>query len=255
MKMVSWNVNGLRAAMKKGFMETFETFNADFFAVQETKMQQSQKDFSFPGYYEYWNDAEKKGYSGTLVLTRHEPLSVEYGIDGNGYNDEGRLITLEYADFYFVTVYTPNSQRELMRLPYRMTFEERFREYLKKLDKEKPVVLCGDLNVAHEEIDLKNPKNNRRNAGFTDEEREKFTALLKEGFIDTFRTLYPDTVKYSWWSYRFNARKNNAGWRIDYFVVSRRLFDHVQNSEIHTDIMGSDHCPISMTLDDKLKTR
>ncbi len=249
MKMVSWNVNGLRAAMKKGFMDVFQEFDADIFAVQETKMQKHQKDFSFPGYYEYWNDAEKKGYSGTLVLTKYEPLAVTYGIDGHGYNDEGRIITLEYENFYYVTAYVPNSQHELKRLTYRMAFEDRFRAYLAKLDQRKPVVLCGDLNVAHEEIDLKNPKNNRRNAGFTDEERDKLTALLRSGFTDTFRTLHPDTVKYSWWSYRFNARKNNAGWRIDYFVVSKRIFNSVRKSEIHTEIMGSDHCPISMDIE------
>ncbi|MFW6284846.1 MAG: exodeoxyribonuclease III [Bacillota bacterium] len=248
MKFVSWNTNGLRAARKKGFDEVFAAFDADFFAIQETKMQEDQKDFAFEGYFEYWNSALKKGYSGTLVYTKHEPLDVLYGIDGK-YNDEGRLITLEYASFFFVTVYTPNSQEELKRLSYRMAFEEDFRAYLKRLDEQKPVILCGDLNVAHEEIDLKNPSNNRRNAGFTDEEREKFTTLLGEGFKDTFRTLYPDTVKYSWWTYRFGARKRNAGWRIDYFVVSNRLMERVIDSEIHDTIHGSDHCPVSLTID------
>lgn len=248
MKFVSWNTNGLRAARRKGFDEVFASFDADIFAIQESKMQEDQKDFSFNGYLEYWNSAEKKGYSGTVVYTKHEPNHVYYGIDGK-YNDEGRLITLEYDNFYFVTVYTPNSQEELKRLDYRMAFEDDFRAYLKSLDEKKPVVLCGDLNVAHERIDLKNPSNNRRNAGFTDEEREKFTKLLGEGFKDTFRTLYPDTVKYSWWTYRFGARKRNAGWRIDYFVVSDRLMDKVKDSEIHDTIHGSDHCPVSLTID------
>ncbi|MFP4078724.1 MAG: exodeoxyribonuclease III [Bacillota bacterium] len=248
MKFVSWNTNGLRAARKKGFDDVFASFDADIFAIQETKMQENQKDFSFDGYFEYWNSALKKGYSGTLVYTRHEPLNVTYGIDGK-YNDEGRLITLEYEAFYFVTVYTPNAQEELKRLPYRMDFEEDFRAYLKRLDTKKPVVLCGDLNVAHEEIDLKNPSSNRKNAGFSDEEREKFTLLLDEGFKDTFRTLYPDTIKYSWWTYRFGARKRNAGWRIDYFVVSERIMDKVVDSEIHDTIHGSDHCPVSLTID------
>lgn len=211
-------------------------------------MQEDQKDFSFEGYSEYWNSAHKKGYSGTLVYTRVKPLNVTYGIDGL-YNDEGRLITLEFDAFYFVTVYTPNSQEALARLDYRMKFEEDFKAYLKRLDKEKPVVMCGDLNVAHERIDLKNPSNNRKNAGFSDEEREKFTELLDEGFVDTFRTLYPDTVKYSWWTYRFGARKRNAGWRIDYFVVSKRLMDKVKDSHIHDTIHGSDHCPVSLDID------
>ena len=247
MKFVSWNTNGLRAARRKGFDEVFASFDADIFAIQESKMQEDQKDFSFEGYLEYWNSAEKKGYSGTVIYTKHEPLDVLYGIDGK-YSDEGRIITLEYETFYFVTVYTPNSQDELKRLDYRMTFEDDFRAYLKRLDKKKPVVLCGDLNVAHERIDLKNPSNNRKNAGFTDEEREKFTKLLDEGFKDTFRTLHPETVKYSWWTYRFGARKRNAGWRIDYFVVSERLMDKVSESGIHATIHGSDHCPVSLSI-------
>ena len=248
MRLVSWNTNGLRAARKKGFDEVFTSFDADIFAIQETKMQEDQKDFAFEGYSEYWNSAEKKGYSGTLIYTKHDPVGVTCGIDGK-YNDEGRLITLEYETFFFVTVYTPNSQDELKRLGFRMDFEEDFKDYLKRLDAQKPVVLCGDLNVAHERIDLKNPSNNRRNAGFTDEEREKFTDLLNEGFVDTFRTLYPDTVKYSWWTYRFGARKRNAGWRLDYFVISERLMDKVTDSEIHDTIHGSDHCPVSLTID------
>ena len=248
MKFVSWNTNGLRAARKKGFEEVFASMDADIFAIQETKMQEDQKDFSFEGYAEYWNSADKKGYSGTLVYTRLKPLDVTYGIDGL-YNDEGRLITLEFENFYFVTVYTPNSQEALARLEYRMEFEKHLKKYLKRLDQDKPVVLCGDLNVAHERIDLKNPSNNRKNAGFSDEEREKFSELLKAGFKDTFRTLYPDTVKYSWWTYRFGARKRNAGWRIDYFVVSDRLMDQVNDSEIHDTIHGSDHCPVSLTIE------
>ncbi|MGM0436154.1 MAG: exodeoxyribonuclease III [Bacillota bacterium] len=248
MKFVSWNTNGLRAARKKGFDEVFQSMDADIFAIQETKMQEDQKDFAFEGYAEYWNSADKKGYSGTLVYTRLRPINVTYGIDGL-YNDEGRLITLEFEDFYFVTVYTPNSQEALARLDYRMEFEKHFKKYLRRLDEEKPVVLCGDLNVAHERIDLKNPSNNRKNAGFSDEEREKFTELLNAGFKDTFRTLYPDTVKYSWWTYRFGARKRNAGWRIDYFVVSERIMDNVKDSEIHDTIHGSDHCPVSLTID------
>jgi exodeoxyribonuclease-3 len=248
MKFVSWNTNGLRAARRKGFDEVFKHLDADIFAIQETKMQEDQKDFSFEGYKEYWNSADKKGYSGTLVYTRLTPNAVTYGIDGM-YNDEGRLITLEFDEYYFVTVYTPNSQEALARLEYRMEFESHFKEYLKRLDNKKPVILCGDLNVAHERIDLKNPSNNRKNAGFSDEEREKFTALLKAGFTDTFRTLYCETVKYSWWTYRFGARKRNAGWRIDYFVVSTRLMDKVKDSHIHDTIHGSDHCPVSLDID------
>jgi len=248
MKLISWNVNGLRAAMKKGFKDFFDAEQADIFAIQETKMKENQKDFIFEGYHEYWNEADKAGYSGTLVYTKTKPNNVVYGIDGVDYNDEGRIITLEYDDFYFVNVYVPNSKRELLRLDYRMTFEDAFRAYLMRLDKEKPVILCGDLNVAHQEIDLKNPKNNRKNPGFTDEEREKFTVLLESGFNDVFRTLYPDTIKYSWWSYMFNARKNNAGWRIDYFVVSNRLLKDVESMDILNDIYGSDHCPVKMIL-------
>lgn len=248
MKLISWNVNGLRAAMKKGFEEFFKNEDADFFAIQETKMQESQKEWSFDGYYEYWNDADKLGYSGTLIYTKHQPLNVSYGLKDGLYNDEGRAITLEYEKFYFVTAYVPNSKRQLERLDYRMDFEDHLREYLLSLDQKKPVIYCGDLNVAHEEIDLKNPKSNRRNAGFTDEEREKFGVLLDAGFTDTFRTLYPETVKYSWWSYMFNARKNNAGWRIDYFVISNRLKEQMNDALILNDIMGSDHCPVVLDI-------
>lgn len=248
MKLISWNVNGLRAAMKKGFEEFFKNEDADFFAIQETKMQERQKEWSFDGYYEYWNDADKLGYSGTLIYTKLEPLNVSYGLKDGLYNDEGRAITLEYDDFYFVTAYVPNSKRQLERLDYRMDFEDHLREYLTSLDQEKPVIYCGDLNVAHEEIDLKNPKSNRRNAGFTDEERQKFGELLETGFTDTFRTLYPKTVKYSWWSYMFNARKNNAGWRIDYFVISNRLKKQMNDALILNDIMGSDHCPVVLDI-------
>jgi len=246
--MVSWNVNGLRAAMGKGFKDFFENVDADLFAVQETKMQEYQKDFRFDGYHEYWNSAVKKGYSGTLVYARTEPSSVVYGIDGVGYNDEGRIITLEYPGFYFVNVYVPNSQEGLTRLDYRMVFEDNFRDYLKRLDELKPVILTGDLNVAHKEIDLKNPKANERNAGFTIEERNKFRALLESGFDDTFRKLYPDLIKYSWWSYRFNARANNAGWRIDYFLVSSRIMAKVSDSRIDNDVFGSDHCPVVLDI-------
>ena len=248
MKIISWNVNGLRAAMKKGFTGFVSDQNPDILALQEIKMKPEQADFEFDGYFAFWHSALKPGYSGTLVLTKHEPLSVNYGINDGKYTDEGRVITLEFESFYLVNVYVPNAQRELTRLDYRMVFEDEFRLYLKNLDTIKPVILCGDLNVAHQEIDLKNPKTNRRNAGFTDEERNKFSELLDEGFIDTFRWLYPETVKYSWWSYMFNARKNNAGWRIDYFVVSERFIDYVKNSEILTDVMGSDHCPVCLTL-------
>src|SRR5690554_1473193 len=248
MKFVSWNVNGLRACIKKGFKDFFNDIDADIFAIQETKMQEEQKEFNFEGYYEYWNSAIKKGYSGTLIYAKKKPLNVYYGID-NKYNDEGRIITLEYDDFYFVTVYSPNSQRNLTRLNYRMQFEEDFRDYLILLDKKKPVILCGDLNVAHQEIDLKNPKTNVRNAGFTIEERTKFQTLLDNGFIDTFRYLYPEKIQYTWWSYMFNARKNNAGWRIDYFVISKRLKDNLQDSIIFSEVEGSDHCPIMMKFD------
>lgn len=247
MKFVSWNVNGLRACMKKGFKEFFTSVDADIFAIQETKMKENQKDFSFEGYYEYWNSAIKNGYSGTLIYTKIKPLNVYYGIDDK-YNDEGRIITLEYEDFYFVTVYTPNSQRNLTRLDYRMQFEDDFRDYLKKLDSHKTVILCGDLNVAHKEIDLKNPKTNIRNAGFTIEERTKFQCLLDKGFIDTFRYLYPDKIQYTWWSYMFNARKNNVGWRIDYFVISDILKEYLKDSVIFTEVEGSDHCPVMLKI-------
>lgn len=247
MKFISWNVNGLRSAMNKGFKEFFDDMDADIFAIQETKMQEEQKEFDFPGYYEYWNCAEKKGYSGTLIYTKNKPLNVLYGIDGK-YNDEGRIITLEFEDYFFITVYAPNSQRELARLDYRMVFEDDFREYLTKLDSIKPVILCGDLNVAHQEIDLKNPKTNTRNAGFTIEERNKFTLLLETGFTDTFRFLYPDKIQYTWWSYRANARQNNVGWRIDYFLVSKRISDDIIDSIILDDITGSDHCPVVLKI-------
>lgn len=248
MKLVTWNVNGLRAARKKGFDEFFKDIDADIFAIQETKMQEYQKDFDFPGYFEYWNSADKKGYSGTLIYTKHEPLSVVYGIDGLGYNDEGRIITLEFADFYFVDVYVPNSKPELARLEYRMEFEDNFRDYLNSLKEEKSVVLCGDLNVAHKEIDLKNPKSNQKNPGFSIEERTKFQNLLDSGFIDSYRYLNPDIVKYTWWSYRFNARANNAGWRIDYFVLSEDLEDKIENVELRNDVLGSDHCPVEIDI-------
>ena len=248
MKLISWNVNGLRACVGKDFEQQFKDFNADFFCLQETKMQAGQLDLSFPGYESYWNYADKKGYSGTAIFTKHKPLSVTYGINIDEHDHEGRVITLEMDDFYLVTVYTPNSQDELRRLEYRMKWEEDFQSYLHKLDETKPVIVCGDMNVAHQEIDLKNPKTNRRNAGFTDEEREKMTQLLNNGFIDTFRTLYPEQVTYSWWSYRFRAREKNTGWRIDYFLISEHLEDRLEDAKIHTEIMGSDHCPIEITL-------
>ena len=248
MKLISWNVNGLRACVGKDFKQQFKDFNADFFCLQETKMQAGQLDLSFPGYESYWNYADKKGYSGTAIFTKHKPLSVTYGIDIDEHDHEGRVITLEMDDFYLVTVYTPNSQDELRRLEYRMKWEEDFQSYLHKLDEIKPVIVCGDMNVAHQEIDLKNPKTNRRNAGFTDEEREKMTELLNNGFIDTFRTLYPEQVTYSWWSSRFRAREKNTGWRIDYFLISERLRDRLVDAKIHTEIMGSDHCPIEIDL-------
>ena len=248
MKFISWNVNGLRACVGKDFEQQFKDFNADFFCLQETKMQAGQLDLSFPGYESYWNYADKKGYSGTAIFTKHKPLSVTYGIDIDEHDHEGRVITLEMDDFYLVTVYTPNSQDELRRLEYRMKWEDDFQSYLHKLDEIKPVIVCGDMNVAHQEIDLKNPKTNRRNAGFTDEEREKMTQLLSNGFIDTFRTLYPEQVTYSWWSYRFRAREKNTGWRIDYFLISERLRDRLVDAKIHTEIMGSDHCPIEIDL-------
>lgn len=246
MKLISWNVNGLRACEGKGFSDVFRELDADCFCLQETKMQQGQLDLEFEGYRSYWNYAEKKGYSGTAIYTRQEPLSVSYGLGREEHDHEGRVITLELEAFYLVCVYTPNSQDGLRRLSYRMEWEDAFRQYLLALDQRKPVIVCGDMNVAHEEIDLKNPKTNRRNAGFTDEERQKFTELLQSGFIDTFRTLYPEQVTYSWWSYRFQARQKNAGWRIDYFLTSARLRDRIADAKIHTDIMGSDHCPIEL---------
>ncbi len=250
MKLISWNVNGLRACCDKGFRESFATLDADFFCLQETKMQEGQLDLSFEGYESYWNYAEKKGYSGTAIFTKHKPISVSYGIGIDEHDHEGRVITLEMDNFYLITVYTPNSQDGLKRLDYRMTWEEDFRNYLLSLDKNKPVIVCGDLNVAHKEIDLKNPKTNRKNAGFTDEEREKFQILLDNGFIDTFRYFYPEQENiYSWWSYRFKAREKNAGWRIDYFLVSDRLKDKLSDAKIHTEIFGSDHCPVEVTLD------
>ena len=248
MKFISWNVNGLRACVGKEFEQQFKDLDADFFCLQETKMQAGQLDLSFPGYESYWNYADKKGYSGTAIYTKHKPLSVTYGIDIDEHDHEGRVITLEMEDFYLVTVYTPNSQDGLRRLEYRMKWEDDFQAYLHKLDEKKPVIVCGDMNVAHQEIDLKNPKTNHKNAGFTDEEREKMTQLLNNGFIDTFRTLYPEQVTYSWWSYRFRAREKNTGWRIDYFLISERLKDRLEDAKIHTEIMGSDHCPIEITL-------
>ena len=248
MKFISWNVNGLRACVGKEFEQQFKDLDADFFCLQETKMQAGQLDLSFPGYESYWNYADKKGYSGTAIYTKHKPLSVTYGIDIDEHDHEGRVITLEMDDFYLVTVYTPNSQDGLRRLEYRMKWEDDFQAYLHKLDEKKPVIVCGDMNVAHQEIDLKNPKTNRKNAGFTDEEREKMTQLLSNGFIDTFRTLYTEQVTYSWWSYRFRAREKNTGWRIDYFLISERLKDRLVDAKIHTDMMGSDHCPVEIVL-------
>ncbi|ECP2114394.1 exodeoxyribonuclease III [Listeria monocytogenes] len=249
MKLISWNVNGLRAAVKKGFLEYFEEVDADIFCLQETKLQEGQIELDLPAYKDYWNYAVKKGYSGTAIFTKVEPLSVQYGLGVPEHDTEGRVITLEFEEFFMVTVYTPNSQAELKRLDYRMTFEDAILEYVKNLDKTKPVVLCGDLNVAHEEIDLKNPKTNRKNAGFSDEERAKFSAFLDAGFIDSFRYFYPDlTDAYSWWSYRMNARARNTGWRIDYFVVSDRLKDKLVDAKIHADVLGSDHCPVELEL-------
>lgn len=248
MKFISWNVNGLRACVGKEFEQQFKDLDADFFCLQETKMQAGQLDLSFLGYESYWNYADKKGYSGTAIFTKHKPLSVTYGIDIDEHDHEGRVITLEMEDFYLVTVYTPNSQDGLRRLEYRMKWEDDFQAYLHKLDEKKPVIVCGDMNVAHQEIDLKNPKTNHKNAGFTDEEREKMTQLLSNGFIDTFRTLYPEQVTYSWWSYRFRAREKNTGWRIDYFLISERLKDRLEDAKIHTEIMGSDHCPVEIIL-------
>ena len=249
MKLISWNVNGLRAVMNKGFAEIFSELDADFVCLQETKLQEGQLELSFDGYTSYWNYAEKKGYSGTAIFTKHEPLSVSYGIGVDEHDHEGRVITLEYEGFYLVTVYTPNSQDGLKRLDYRMRWEDDFLNYIKSLDEKKPVIYCGDLNVAHREIDLKNPKSNRKNAGFTDEERAKMTLALSSGFTDSFRRLYPDAEGiYSWWSYRFNARANNAGWRIDYFIVSDRIADRIDDAKILTDIYGSDHCPVELDI-------
>ncbi len=266
MKFISWNVNGLRACVKpktddngnvisKGFEAYFKELDADFFCIQETKMQAGQLDLQFEGYKSYWNYADKKGYSGTAIYTKHEPLSVAYGLGIDAHDHEGRAVTLEFPDFYLITAYVPNSQDALegevkpRRLGYRMQWEDDFREYMKRLDQSKPVIVCGDLNVAHQEIDLKNPKTNRNNAGFTDEEREKMTTLLSSGFIDTFRTLYPEQVTYSWWSYRFRAREKNTGWRIDYFITSERLRDKIADAKIHTEVFGSDHCPVELDLD------
>jgi len=249
MKLIAWNVNGLRACVGKNFLEDFQKLDADIFCLQETKLQEGQIDLQLPGYHQYWNYAKKKGYSGTAVFTKEEPLSVAYGIGMEEHDQEGRVITLEYPDFYLITVYTPNSQDGLARLPYRMQWEDAFLAYVQSLDEKKPVIYCGDLNVAHQEIDLKNPKTNRKNAGFTDEERSKMTIVLKSGFVDTFRYFYPEqTGIYSWWSYRFKAREKNAGWRIDYFIVSERLKERLADAKIHTDILGSDHCPVELLL-------
>lgn len=250
MKLISWNVNGLRACEGKGFSDIFKQLDADFFCLQETKMQEGQLDLKFDGYESYWNYAEKKGYSGTAIFTKHKPLSVSYGLGIEEHDHEGRVITLEMENFYMITVYTPNSQDGLKRLDYRMKWEDDFREYLMRLDKVKPVIVCGDMNVAHKEIDLKNPKTNRKNAGFTDEERNKFSQLLASGFTDTFRYFYPDKEGiYSWWSYRFKSREKNAGWRIDYFITSKRINDKLQKAAIHTDVLGSDHCPVEVDIE------
>lgn len=250
MKLISWNVNGLRACVQKGFLDIFKELDADMFCIQESKLQEGQISLELEGYHQYWNYAIKKGYSGTAIFTRREPMSVAYGIGIEEHDQEGRVITLEFAEFYLVTVYTPNSQSELARLDYRMQWEDAFLSYLKGLEEKKPIVFCGDLNVAHKEIDLKNPKTNRKNAGFTDEERGKFSTLLRQGFIDTYRYFYPDQEEiYSWWSYRFQARKKNAGWRIDYFCVSESLKEKLVDAKIHTEIMGSDHCPVELDID------
>lgn len=249
MKFISWNVNGIRACLTKGFMDFFNNEDADIFCLQETKVQAGQVELDLKGYHQYWNYAEKKGYSGTAVFTKQEPLSVRYGLGIEEHDKEGRVVTLEFPDFYFITVYTPNSKTELERLDYRMVWEDEFRKYMKDLEKEKPVVVCGDLNVAHKEIDLKNPKTNRKNAGFTDEERNKFTELMNAGFIDTFRYFYPEQEGiYSWWSYRFKAREKNAGWRIDYFLTSASMKDRLVSAKIHTEILGSDHCPVELVI-------
>ncbi len=248
MKFISWNVNGLRACVGKDFEKSFNTLNADFFCLQETKMQAGQLDLQFSGYESYWNYADKKGYSGTAIFTKHTPMSIKYGMGIDEHDHEGRVIALEYDKFYIVTVYTPNSQDGLRRLEYRMKWEEDFQTFLHKLDENKPVIVCGDMNVAHQEIDIKNPKTNHKNAGFTDEEREKMTILLNNGFIDSFRTLYPEQITYSWWSYRFHARENNTGWRIDYFLTSERIKDNIEDAKIHTQIFGSDHCPVELDI-------
>lgn len=249
-KMISWNVNGLRAVVTKGFLDIFNELDADIFCLQETKLQEGQIDLDLPGYHQYWNYAEKKGYSGTAIFTKEEPLSVSYGLGIEEHDKEGRVITLEFEDYYMITVYTPNSKTELLRLDYRMVWEDDFKAYLKNLEKTKPVIVCGDLNVAHKEIDLKNPKTNRKNAGFTDEEREKFSALMADGFTDTFRHFYPEQEGiYSWWSYRFKAREKNAGWRIDYFVTSNSLKNRLVDAKIHTEIFGSDHCPVELDIE------
>lgn len=250
MKLISWNVNGLRACVGKGFLDYFKEQQADIFCLQETKLQEGQIELELDGYHQYWNYAEKKGYSGTAIFTKEKPLSVHYGIGIEEHDKEGRVITLEFEKFYMITVYTPNSQEKLARLDYRMKWEEDFKSYLLELDKKKPIIVCGDLNVAHKEIDLKNPKTNRKNAGFSDEEREKMTKLLESGFVDSFRYFYPDkTDIYSWWSYRFSARAKNAGWRIDYFLVSNRIKENMKGAEIHTEILGSDHCPVLLNID------
>lgn len=249
MKLISWNVNGIRACVQKGFLDFFKEIDADIFCIQESKCQEGQISLELEGYNQYWNYAKKKGYSGTAIFTKKKPLSVNYGIGIEEHDKEGRVITLEFEDFFIITVYTPNSQNELARLEYRMKWEDDFRKYLKSLEENKPVIACGDLNVAHKEIDLKNPKTNRKNAGFTEEEREKFTELLRSGFIDSFRYFYPDLKDvYSWWSYRFNSRKNNAGWRIDYFIVSKELEDRLKDAKIHTEVLGSDHCPVELVI-------
>lgn len=248
-KMISWNVNGLRACVEKGFLDYFNEVDADVFCIQESKLQEGQIDLPTPGYYQYWNYAEKKGYSGTAIFTKEKPLSVTYGIGEEEHDKEGRVIAAEFEEYYVVTCYTPNSQNELARLPYRMTWEEAFLAYLKRLEEKKPVIFCGDLNVAHKEIDLKNPKTNRKNAGFTDEERTRFSLLLEAGFVDTYRYFYPETEGvYSWWSYRFSARQKNAGWRIDYFCVSECLKDRLESAAIHTEVLGSDHCPVELVI-------
>ena len=249
MKFISWNVNGIRACLTKGFMDFFNNVDADVFCLQETKVQAGQVELDLNRYYQYWNYAEKKGYSGTAIFTKKEPISVSYGLGIEEHDKEGRVITLEFEDFYFITVYTPNSKTELERLDYRMIWEDEFRKYMKNLEEKKPVIICGDLNVAHEEIDLKNPKTNRKNAGFTDEERAKFTELMNAGFIDTFRYFYPEQEgSYSWWSYRFKAREKNAGWRIDYFLTSNSMKDRLVSAKIHSEILGSDHCPVELVI-------